>query len=153
MLVFTVCFVGLAILLIGSHARLDASQRKLEVLEKKSEMLQRHKKQLERKNLTLGEVRHFLDRAASLGLNKEIWTYYDVNIQEPVTFSAMEEILNQCNNSSAAFYKPISLHIKKITPEKVRSNDRTSSRSHDSRSRPNGDLLITLSGKFIARPK
>ena len=122
-------------------------------LEKKGALLQRQEKELALKIRTLNEVRHFMDRAAALGLEREKWTYYDVNVQEPVSFAEMEEILNQCNNSAAAFYRPISLHIKKTTSESVDTAQRVSSRSANARSGAEADLLITLSGKFLARPK
>ena len=115
--------------------------------------MERQEKALALKIHTLNEVQHFMDRAASLGLEKEKWTYYDVNIQEPVSFPEMEQILDQCNNSGAAFYKPISLHIKKTTSESVNAGQRVSNQSAKSRSGAKADLLITLNGKFLARPK
>ena len=56
----------------------------------------------------------------------------------------MKKILEQCTNSKSAYYKPISLHIKKIASDEVRE------KGHSSEKR-SGDLLITLKGKFVAR--
>ena len=99
---------------------------------------------MERKNRILLKVERFIDKAGAMGLEPIKWSFYDVNIQDTVSFQDMEQILYQCSNSRSAYYKPISLHIKAAASDGVRKTGRLS----EDRT---GDLLITLKGKFVAR--
>ena len=138
---------------VGRFNQLRRNQAKFSVLSERVKALDRQKHELEQKQRALLATRRFLDQAASLGLGRQFWAYYDVNIQETVSFAEMEQILNQCNNSSAAYFKPIALHIKKVTPERPKSAARAVPRPDHSGAVSNTDLSITLSGKFLAKPE
>jgi len=114
------------------------------MLKKKANLLRLQKKEVERKNRILLKVGRFIDKAGTMGLEPKKWSVYDVNIQDTVSFPEMKKILEQCTNSRAAYYKPISLHIKAVASDEVRKTGRS---SEDRK----GDLLITLNGKFVAR--
>jgi hypothetical protein len=145
--------VGAAFFFVKTYDQYSARQEKALALAIKFKALESQKIEMARRSRTLLAVKRFMDRAHDLGLEKDRWIYYDVNIQEPVSFPEMEQILNQCNNSTAAYYKPISLQIKKMTSDRVQATDRATSRSASSSSAAKTDLLITLSGKFLARPE
>ena len=84
-----------------------------------------------------------------MGLEENRWAVYDINIEEPVTFSEMEQILNQCANSSAYYFKPIIFHaktMKKLDKEKMKKA--ISVNSEDAKQ---GDMLLTLKGVFYVR--
>ena len=113
-------------------------------------LLKQQKREAQRKWRILTRVNSFVDRASSLGLEGMKWANYDVNIQEPVTFFEMEQILNQCLNSSSYYFRPIALHAN-ISPESDAKIVKKASTSADSRESKKGDLMLTLRGAFIVR--
>jgi hypothetical protein len=139
--------VGIAILFfIAAHLFLTAYTRyviareKVLLLTGEDKLLKEQKRELERKNQILSQVGNFIDKADKLGLEKDRWAAYEVNIQEPVSFSEMEQILTQCTNSSSYYFKPIMLHVKKSSSTPAVSPDKKM-----------GDVLLTLRGAFVVR--
>ena len=94
-----------------------------------------------RKNQILSQVQYFLDQAKSLGLEKENWAVYEVNVEETMSFADAEQVLSQCAYSTFAYYVPALLEIKTIELSKTDSSG----------AQKKGDLSITLRGRFIAR--
>ena len=99
-------------------------------------------------------VNRFINLARSLGLEKDKWAYYDVNIQEPVSFQEAEKILRQTTNSSSYYFKPATLHVTtKIEPDKKATQKKQSATSADSPETKEGDILLTLRGGFLVKQK
>lgn len=124
-------------------------------MERRVRLLKQQKREAQRKWRILTRVNTFVDKASSLGLVGKKWDTYDVNIQEPVTFFEMEQILNQCLNSPSYYFKPIALHAN-ISPESDGHEsdekiEKKTSSSADSPERKEGDLMLTLRGAFIVR--
>ena len=151
-LALAICFCTASYFFLTAYNRYDISRGKVEVMETRVRLLKQQKREAQRKWRILTRVNAFVDKAASLGLEGKKWANYDVNIQEPVTFFEMEQILNQCSNSSSYYFKPIALHAN-ISPEsdgKIVKKTSTSN-SADSRKSKEGDLMLTLRGAFIVR--
>lgn len=109
---------------------------------------------MERKERIMVKVNNFINRAKSLGLEKERWAFYDINIEEPVSFSEAEKILSQTINSSAYYFKPVTLHVKtKIEPDKNARIYKSPSTSADSPETKKADILLTLRGAFLVKQK
>ena len=142
--ILAIVFVIVGHFFLRAYDHFAASLEKVTILKKKADLFRLQKKEVDRKNRILLKVGHFIDKAGVMGLEPENWAFYDVNIQDTVSFPEMEKILEQCTNSRSAYYKPISLHIKTVTSDGVRKTGLTT----EDRT---GDLLITLNGKFIAR--
>jgi hypothetical protein len=142
--ILAIAFVIVGHFFLKAYDHFAVSLEKVTILEKKANLLRLQKKEVERKNRVLLKVGRFIHKAENMGLEPKNWSFYDVNIQDKVSFPEMEKILEQCANSRFAYYKPISLHIKTVASDGVKKTgpspeDRT------------GDLLITLNGKFVAR--
>jgi hypothetical protein len=152
---------GLAIFFfIAAHFFLTAyniyilSQEKITVLNRQVQLLIKQQGELERKERIMVRVNRFINRAKSLGLVKDKWAYYDVNIQEPVSFQEAEKILQQTTNSSSYYFKPVTLHVKtKIEPDKKATQKKPPSISADSPETKEGDILLTLRGGFLVKQR
>ncbi len=109
---------------------------------------------MERKERILERINNFVDKARSLGLERERWAFYDVNIQEPITFPEVEKILAQTANSSSYYFKPLTLHVKtKIKSDNGAKQKKPPSTSADSPETKEGDILLTLRGAFVVKQK
>ena len=102
-------FLIAAYFFLTAYNRYAIRQEKKEVLTVRVRILKQQKRETERKKRIISRVNDFINRARSLGLEKNRWSVYDINIDEPVTFFEMEQILEQCENSSVYYFKPISL--------------------------------------------
>jgi len=152
---------GLAIFFfIAAHFFLTAyntyilSQDKITLLNSQVQLLINQQRELERKERIIVRVNRFINRARSLGLEKDKWAYYDVNIQEPVSFQDAEKILQQTTNSSSYYFKPVTLHVTtNIEPDKKDTQKKSPSISADSPETKEGDILLTLRGGFLVKQR
>ncbi len=104
------------------------------------------------KQQVLLKVKAFLDQAKSMGLEQKSWSVYDINIDGPVTFFELAQILNQCTNTSSFYFKPILFHVKSAAEsEKNIKNKTPPTRQADSPEFKTGDILLTLKGAFIVK--
>ena len=130
------------------------SQEKNKVLTRQVRLLRQQQREIERKKRIMIRVNNFINRARSLGLEKDKWAYYDVNIAEPVSFQEAKKILTQTTNSSSYYFKPVMLHVKtKIKSDKKATQKKPPSTSADSPETKEGDILLTLRGGFLVKQK
>ncbi|MCP4368904.1 MAG: hypothetical protein GY797_12435 [Deltaproteobacteria bacterium] len=116
--------------------------------------MEEEKIKLERKRRILHRVKKFIDKADALGLEEGRWATYEVNIAQGIAFFEMEQILNQCVNTSSYYYRPVSLHIK--TNGESDNNEiekEPDLKSAESSEYQMGDVLLTLNGAFVVRHK
>ncbi len=118
-------------------------------------LLKQQQNEIRRKEKILYQVEDFVRNAKALGLEETRWSFYNVNIQEPVTFTEMEQILDQCANSSSYYFKPDLLHVRLVSdsdlkPEKTKASSSSSAESLDTKV---PDIHLTLRGSFIVRHK
>lgn len=149
-----VCFFVAAHFFLTAYERYVLTKEKLGASNTRVRLVERHQEELSRKKRELERVNRFVNRARSLGVERDNWAYYDVDIQEPVSFAEAEEILRQTANSSAYYFKPLKLHVKK----KVESNTKggpgkQAGTSPDSPEAKEGDILLVLKGSFAVRQK
>lgn len=152
---------GLAVFfLIAAHFFLKAynayilNEEKITVLNRQVQSLFEQQRELERKERIMVRVNRFINRARSFGLEKDKWAFYDVNIQEPVSFQEAETILQQTTNSSTYYFKPVTLHVTtKIEPDKKTTQKKPSSNSADSPETKERDILLTLRGGFLVKQR
>lgn len=99
-------------------------------------------------------MNRFVNRASSLKLERDKWAYYDVNIDEAVSFPEAEEILGQTANSSSYYFKPVMLHVKtKMESNDKAGRDKQTATSADSPETKKGDVFLTLKGTFVVKGK
>ena len=152
---------GLAVFFfIAAHFFLKAynsyilNEEKITALNRQVKFLFEQQRERERTERIMVRVNRFINRARSLGLEKDKWAYYDVNIQEPVSFQEAGKILQQTSNSSSYYFKPVILHVStNIEPDKNTIQKKPSSISADSPETREGDILLTLRGGFLVKQR
>jgi hypothetical protein len=147
--VLAIFFFIAAHFFLTTYNRYFINRKKAEVLTLQARLLKQQKNEAELKKHSIFRANNFIDRARSLGLEENGWAVYDINIEEPVTFSEMEQILNQCANSSAYYFKPIIFYAKTVRElDKEKMKKAISVNSEDTKQ---GDMLLTLKGVFYVR--
>ena len=126
---------------LNAYSRYDSLCERQAYLTRQHRLLLQKNEEIVRKNQILYQVQDFLDRAKSLGLEKENWAVYEVNVDDAMSFADAELVLSQCAYSNFAYYVPALLEIKTINSPKTDSAG----------VQKKGDLLITLRGRFVAR--
>jgi hypothetical protein len=131
-----------------------AQTEKLETLNVRLGISKNQLQEATRKQRIFFRVQTFLNHANALGLHEKKWATYNVNIEEPVTFDAFDQILEQCNQTPLFYFNPISLQITTAmdTEQNKNKNPNESNRSALPKEK-DGDILINLKGSFIVRDK
>ncbi len=152
-----VCAVASAILLflaanffLTAYDEFASYEGRLRGSRQELEALKEHHKEQERKRRILTRVKGFVDRARSLGVERHNWDYYDVNIDEPVSFPEARQILAQTVNTSSYYFRPIKLYIQKnLESETGKKKKMPRPSSADSKETKEGDIYLTLKGTFV----
>ena len=130
----------------------SSDHKKLQALKSELRLIMIQQKELKRKKRIVTRVANFVKRAKSYGLEKDRWTYYDVEIEGPMTFHKAEQILSQTLNTSSYFYKPMALHMNTdITSYKKPGQDQPTRPSADSKSVDGQDAIVKLKGAFLVQ--
>ena len=95
---------------------------------------------------TLQQVQAFSSRLIQKGLERNRWSFYEVNVQGSFSYDAARKIIGQCSDSAAAYYWPGSMEIK--VPDKTAPSRPASPSANDTAP---GDVQLTVIGKFVAR--
>jgi hypothetical protein len=107
-------------------------------------VLNQKQQELTRKQKVLDQTYRFVQKAAALELEREDWTFFDVNVQGTFSFQTARQIIEQCKNSMMAYYWPISLEIKTGMQAKDRIAGKKQLEEHS-------DVELTIKGQFLAR--
>ena len=126
---------------LNAYSRYDSLRERRAHLARQQRLLLQKNEEIIRKNQILSQVQEFLDRAKSLGLEKEKWAVYEVNVEDAMSFADAQQVLSQCEYSTFAYYVPALLEIKTTNSLKTDSTG----------ARKKGDLFIALRGRFVAR--
>ena len=130
----------------------SADLQKLQALKGEFRFIMTQQKELKRKKRILNSVANFVKQAASYGLEKDRWTYYDVEIEEPMTFHKAGQILSQTLSSSSYFYKPTILHMNTdVKAYKKPEQDQQPGRSADLKQAEGQDVVVKLKGAFLVQ--
>ena len=115
---------------------------------KRSELLlaqaQRQYSEALRKARIYNRIQRFLHTAKSLGLEKDKWHNYEVMVKEPLSFSEVREILEQCVSKEGYFFEPMYLSINKKREEQEEGRPQRGNE---------GDLFFEIKGRFLVRIK
>jgi len=83
-------------------------------------LLNERKKEADEKNHTLSLANKFIKKAESLHLTQKDWASDQINLNQPVTYLELEQLLNQCENAPDYYFKPSFLKIS--VPDKSRES-------------------------------
>ena len=107
--------------------------------------MEQQQRELVHKQALLAQAQQFASSVRDLKLTREDWAFYDVNVQAPLSYAAAREIIDQCADSAAAYYWPISLEVKALERKPAATAPRQI---------PDGgpaEVQLTVKGRFVAR--
>jgi hypothetical protein len=111
--------------------------------------LARQQQEMEKKARILTRVKSFVQHAQAVGLDKQRWETYEVEIKEQVTFPEAREILSQTGNAGSFYFLPVYLRMTKDSPEGKNSPPGTKEGSRDASGEKKGDVSMDLKGTFL----
>ena len=136
---------------LKAYNRYALQQAKISALQGRLGFMKQQQMEMKRKISLIADVNRFVNRARSLGLEKNRWSAYVVNLQEMVSFKELEQVVNQCVNSSTAYFEPELLHINWLNADSREGSGDTRPATVPTAGQPTGDLMVTLKGKFVVR--
>jgi len=141
-------------LYLHSYNRHKSLEQKIDTLTCRLTALNQQKNELKRKTRILTRIRRFVEKAQQVGLEKSNWAVYDVNIEEPVSYAQLDQILGQCVNTGSFYFKPAYFHAALLSEKEKKTIARdSSSDSADSHFTIHSDLMLSLKGAFIIKNK
>jgi arginyl-tRNA--protein-N-Asp/Glu arginylyltransferase len=150
-----VAFSVSGMLFFKSYVRHMANSEHLRECEREIRIVAHHVEEQARKRRVLARVERFVQKAKAFGLQREGWDVFEVTISRPVTYAEAMELLSQTENTSAYYFRPVELHIKKEFEKELKEiKEKKAGRSSgDEASDKGGDIYMTLKGKFLVRQK
>jgi len=133
---------------LSAYALKTIRQEQLAARQNHLRLLNRQRLELARQAAALNQAARFVARAQELGLQRNDWAFYDVNVQAPLEYEAAQEIIAQCSDSSAAYFWPLSLELK--VPEQQQG--KTAAPSQTAMGGP-ADVQLMVKGRFVARQR
>ena len=154
-LLSAIIFVVAAVAFWGSFGTYRSQTRKMETLQVRGGIMARHQQKFEQQQQVINQLNGFVGEANRSGLDPQNWETYDVHIQEVVSFSEMKRIVNQCVNTSAYYFKPVSLEAKQRiqNPKKILVRPADTPLEETYPDSDEGDILLNLRGTFVVRQK
>ena len=114
--------------------------------------------ELQHKINVIRRVNAFTGGAADLGLVPANWTRYEVDIEAPLKFRALADILRQCTSTAHYYFLPDHLKVHLAGASAVEGGgpeDEALSMEAPAEaiagSADKGDLFLQLKGSFLAR--
>lgn len=136
-------------LLLSSLNDRNTAYKKEKNLKLELKILSEQQAVINDKNIAITKFKGFINKALKLELVSKEWTMLKTDINEPVTYLELEEILNQCTNDNSIYFKPEIIDIKKQHTENT--NDNTKNKK--GAIAEGKDVNLTLKGTFIVKNK
>ena len=139
---------------LNTYNRYLKAQESIESRSVRLRLLNDQKKEIDGKRRIVRLTKAFLAKSNSHGLEIDNWATHKVSIEQPVYFSDLQQIVNQCNSTSDYYFRPVSLHLK--SAQAVDDEGSEKPNNHQSAPSPeiqDRDLLLTLQGQFIVGPR
>ena len=146
------------LLLLGGagHYFLNAYQvhrserARLEKIRFRHDFVRRQIDELQHKIRVIEQVNAFAGGAEDLGLMPSNWTRYEVNVDAPLRFDALSEIVRQCSSTPYYYFHPEHLKVH-LAGQPAGEGAAAAATMADDRAEETGDLLLQLKGTFLAR--
>jgi hypothetical protein len=143
---------------LSAYQNHQAQQSRLERIRFRQDFVNRQMAELQHKIKVIKQVNAFAGGAADLGLVPANWTRYEVDIETPLRFPALADILRQCTSTAYYYFQPDHLKVHLAgqpaadgggADDQIQSTK--GSAEEDAISSEGGDLLLQLKGSFLAR--
>jgi hypothetical protein len=149
-----IILVVAAFLFFGTYNYYLRLHTTLTQVDRELRFLSRQQKEIESKARILARARPFVERARALGLEKNRWDTYEVEIKEPVTFPEAREILSQAGSTGSYYFAPAYLHMTR-DPAEMKETLRSGEKAQENGAsgEKKGDVLMDLKGTFLVRAR
>jgi hypothetical protein len=161
-LVTLLLFAGAGHFFLNAYRNHQTQQARLERIRFRQDFVSRQRAELQQKIKVIKQVNAFTDGAEDLGLMPSNWIHYEVNIEAPLRFPVLADILRQCTSTGYYYFQPD--HLKVHLAERSASEgedlgEKTPSASASAETTTEsvevnaeeGDLFLQLKGSFLAR--
>ncbi len=154
-LLAAIIFLAAAYTLGGSYRAYRNQVWQVETLRTRHNLMVQRQQQFKRQKQIIDSLDGFVGEASRLGLDPNNWETYDVHIQEVVSFSDMKRIVNQCVNTSAYYFKPLSREAKRKVrnPKRILDHTPDAAGEEETFGSDDGDILLSLRGTFVVKQK
>jgi hypothetical protein len=142
---------------LGAYQGHRFQQDRLERIRFRQDFVNRQIAELQEKIRVIEQVNAFTGGAEDLGLVPSNWTRYEVDIEAPLQFAALAEILRQCRSTPYYYFQPQRLKVHLAGPSGGAETadgtamDLSESVAASDGSGETGDLFLQLKGTFLAR--
>lgn len=153
-ILLAVILVVAAFLFFSTYGRFQRLHAGLVQDERALRLLSRQQKEMQAKARILARERSFVQKAQALGLVKERWDTYEVELKEPVSFPEAGEILAQTGSAGSYYFIPFYLHMStNLSRMKGGSGAEKTPRANNASGPKKGDVLMDLKGTFLVRAR
>ncbi|MEJ2641330.1 MAG: hypothetical protein P8010_17320 [Desulfosarcinaceae bacterium] len=143
---------------LNAYRNHQTQQARLERVRFRQEFVSRQMAELQHKIKVIEQVNAFAGGAEDLGLVPANWTRYEVDIEAPLRFPALADILRQCTSTAFYYFQPnhLKVHLagQPATDSKDPGDGTLSAEAPaegESVGAEAGDLFLKLKGSFLAR--
>ncbi len=151
--ILAVIFIVSACFSMNAYTGYVTNREKTELISRRIRVLKQREEKIINSNAIITRLNHFIKKTKTLGLERDNWDIYDVNIRKYLHPGEMEEILNQCANSPAFYFNPLSFHVKRIsgTPDKNIPEVKTPVQGEELSRGKKGDMRVNVTGSFLVK--
>lgn len=156
--VLTVCFLMAVFYFLTSYDRYQKVSQTHDLLSAKVNALFKNKRDADRNKSVHADINNFIEKAYALGLEKKRWATLEVDLDTKVSFAEMAQLIDQCANTSAYYFRPGKLHLqsdaKPAEAAQHKSLPRKAGRIQDTptQSESIAEMQLALKGAFIVGP-
>ena len=137
-------------LYLVQHQQRLLTENHLEALSVRQRFLSHQVAERVRQNQIIANVNQFVERAQRLGLTRDRWSVYEVDLNEALTFGQLAQILDVCINTPAYYFTPINMRLRVGENTDGQATDPTVATGKNAQA-GEGDVLLSLTGAFYAR--
>ncbi len=154
-LILSILFLAGAFLFARNFASYMVMDKKIKVAKNKVLAFKQLRREQNRAKRILSRIAQFTEKASSMGLKKEDWRRYDVDISEKVTFTQLKEILEQTVSKSNYYFSASFISISRVPPRVQTSGAKPTEAPQGGPGTPGGteegDVYLSLKGFFLVR--
>lgn len=153
-LVALLLLAGAGRFFLNAYQQHRLQRAELDRIRFRQDFVNRQVAELQHKINVIKQVNAFAGGAADLGLVPANWTRYEVDIEAPLKFPALADILRQCTSTAYYYFQPDHLKVH-LAGQPVTDGgelvDEPLSAEAAAGSAEGGDLFLKLKGSFLAR--
>ncbi|MCP4714035.1 MAG: hypothetical protein GY868_02875 [Deltaproteobacteria bacterium] len=129
---------------MSARSGATAAQENVTDLSRRARLLQQQTGEQQRRQLIIKQTKSFVEQSEALGLTRQRWEVYKVDIQKTATLTELNQLLSQCAGTPEYYFKPAVLKIAVETPAAAPAQQASSQYREPT-------IALTLQGAFYNR--